>query len=238
MREDVYKRHIDNFKKHWWFQARKNIIENSIKKFIRTKKINILDYGAGSGVNLIMLSNFGSVSIYEPHKKTKSYLKNVYKKKKFTYLNSIKNKKFDLIILADVLEHIKKDYKIIKILERNLKKNGKILITVPAYQTLFTHKDTVLGHYRRYNVNLILKIFKNFTVIKLSYFNFFLFIPLSISLILLKVFNIKNFIDGVEKKPNLLINSVLYLIFNFESKIINYLNFPFGISILGIFQKR
>ena len=34
MREDVYKRHIDNYKKHWWFQARKNIIEKSIKKFI------------------------------------------------------------------------------------------------------------------------------------------------------------------------------------------------------------
>ena len=28
MEDTVYKRHIDNFNKHWWFQGRKKIIEN------------------------------------------------------------------------------------------------------------------------------------------------------------------------------------------------------------------
>ena len=32
MRGDVYKRHIENFKNHWWFQGRKKIIEIILEK--------------------------------------------------------------------------------------------------------------------------------------------------------------------------------------------------------------
>ena len=63
MREDVYKRHIENFDNHWWFESRKNIIQKILQKYVN-KKINILDYGAGSGVNVEMLSKFGKVDIY------------------------------------------------------------------------------------------------------------------------------------------------------------------------------
>ena len=238
MREDVYKRHIENVDNHWWFQARKNIINNSIRKNISKKNAKILDYGAGSGVNILMLSKFGKIYIYEPHKITKKYLKKKFNNKKYNFVNSLKNKKFDLIILADVLEHIKNDYKIIRILSKNLNKNGKILITVPAFQGLFTHKDIVLNHYRRYNISKIKKVFKNFIILKLSYFNFFLFLPLSLSLLILKTFKVKDFIESVEKKPNFIFNKLFFFIFNLESKIINNFNFPFGISILGIFEKR
>ena len=39
MKPEVYRRHIENFSNHWWFRARKNIIEESIKNFIKKKKI-------------------------------------------------------------------------------------------------------------------------------------------------------------------------------------------------------
>ena len=71
MRKEVYKRHIENFSQHWWFQARKQIIDGIIFKFIKKKKLNILDFGSGSGVNLKMLSKYGKVNIYEPHRKQK-----------------------------------------------------------------------------------------------------------------------------------------------------------------------
>ena len=103
-----------------------------------------------------------------------------------------------MIVLADVLEHIKKDKKKINYLKKKLKKNGKILITVPAYKILFTKKDIILGHYRRYTINEIRNIFKRFKILKLSYFNFFLFLPISISLIFYKILK-SDFIDSVEK---------------------------------------
>ena len=237
MKNEVYLRHIENYKDHWWFQSRKNIIEKIIKKNVKKKKLKILDFGSGSGVNLLMLSKYGHVSIFETHKETQKYLKKLYKGKKFKVLNSLKKQKFDLILMADVLEHIKNDKKQIKFLLKKLNKNGKILLTVPAFRYLFTHKDIILGHYRRYNITEIREIFKKFKVLKLTYFNFLLFVPIALSLIFFKMLK-SNFIDSVEKKPNNIINYILLIIFNIESKVINILNFPFGISILGLFEKN
>ena len=110
MRKDVYKRHIENFDGHWWFESRKNIIEKLLHNNFK-KRINILDYGAGSGVNIKMLSKFGKVNIFEPHKQTAKYLKKKYLGKKFQILKKTSNQKYDLIVLADVLENIKKDKK-------------------------------------------------------------------------------------------------------------------------------
>ena len=237
MKSDVYKRHIENFSNHWWFQARKKIIENIISKNFK-RKLNILDFGSGSGVNIQMLSKFGFVNIYEPHLETKKYLKLRYKnKKKFKILEKISKKKFDLIILADVLEHIKFDKKELKKLSKNLNKNGHVLITVPAYKFLFSIKDKILGHHRRYNKNQISNLFKNFKIIKLTYFNFFLFVPISFIIIFFNILNI-NFIKKVESSPNSFVNKILFSIFMIEKKLIQFLDLPFGISLLGLFKKN
>ena len=236
MNPTVYQRHIKNQNKHWWFQGRKEIIKSLINTNL--KKINILDFGSGSGVNIKMLSNFGFVNIYEPHKKTKKYLmKKYHNKKKFRVINNFKNRKFDLILLADVLEHIKHDQKILKILKNCLKHNGLLLITVPAYQFLFSKKDEELGHYRRYTKKEIDKLFKNFKKLKLSYFNFIFFIPIMIIIIINKMLK-KDFIDQVEKPPHKLINKIMFIIFKFEKFFLRYFNIPFGISIIGLFKKN
>ena len=73
MKNEVYLRHIENYRDHWWFQSRKNIIEKIIKKNTKKKKLKILDFGSGSGVNLSMLSKYGHVSIFETHKETQKY---------------------------------------------------------------------------------------------------------------------------------------------------------------------
>ena len=180
----------------------------------------------------------GFINIYEPHSDTKNYLKHKYKNKsKFKILDKINNQKFDLIILADVLEHIKKDKKVIEKLSNNLKHNGQILITVPAYQFLFSMKDITLGHYRRYNKTQILKLFQKFKIIKLTYFNFFLFTPISFLILFFKLFKI-DFINKVESAPNQYINKTLFHIFSIERKIIKILDLPFGLSLLGLFKKK
>ena len=184
-----------------------------------------------------MLSDFGNVYAFEPHKNTQEYLGKTFKKKKIKIIKKFNKKKYDLIILADVLEHLKKDNKEIAKLSGKLKKNGKFLITVPAFQILFTKKDKILGHYRRYNIKDLLKVFKNYKVLKITYFNFFLFLPISIILIFFKFLNY-DFIKKVEKKPNVFINYVLNFIFSLESRFINFINFPFGISIIGLFEKN
>ena len=77
MNNETFLRHIAHQKKHWWFQARKQIIFYIIKQIKFKKKINILDFGAGSGVNTEMLKHFGSVDVFE---KNKVAIKNLKKK--------------------------------------------------------------------------------------------------------------------------------------------------------------
>ena len=80
----------------------------------------------------------------------KSFLKNKFKKtKNVRIINKIKNQ-YDLVLAADVVEHIKNDKQIIKNFYDFLKKDGHILITVPAFNFLFSNKDIALKHFRRY----------------------------------------------------------------------------------------
>ena len=90
---------------------------------------------------------------------------------------------------------------------------------------------------RRYNKNQISNLFRNFEIIKLTYFNFFLFVPISLIIIFFKILNI-NFIKKVESSPNFLINKILFSIFMIEKKLIEFLDLPFGVSLLGLFKKN
>jgi SAM-dependent methyltransferase len=235
MNESVYQRVTQTHTNHWWFKARISIFKSLIKKLSKNEKINILDYGCGVGSNINMLRDFGKTEVFEPHHKTAQYVK---KKFNINIINKIK-KKYDLIILTDVIEHIKNEKIIIKKLLNSLKKNGHLLITVPAFQILFSSKDKTLHHYRRYNYQSLKKLItdKKCKIVKLSYFNFLLFAPIAFLILFYKIFNIK-FINKAETVPLHIINFIMFKIFSFEKFILKIINFPFGLSLLMIIKKN
>ena len=127
MEQSVYKRHIYNEREHWWFSARREIINSIIQNLKSKKKLSILDFGAGSGTNIDMLCKFGNVDVFEKNNKTKLYLKKKYKNiKKVKILEKIPKNKYDLILAADVVEHIKDDKKIINSFLSHLKKKANV----------------------------------------------------------------------------------------------------------------
>ena len=60
----------------------------------------------------------------------------------------------DAVILMDVLEHIEKPEELLKELLqlKSVNNDTRFVITVPAFQQLFSTHDKNLGHYRRYNL--------------------------------------------------------------------------------------
>ena len=230
MDNKTFSRQIKNQKKHWWFQARKKIIDQIISSINFKKKKNILDFGAGSGVNLDMLRKHGLVDIHEQNKYARAVIKKERKIKNLYSTLKIKKNFYDLILLADVIEHVKKPKELLKDLKKFLKKDGHILITVPAYQFLFSKKDEVLGHYRRYNKELLKTELRGFKVENISYFNTFLCIPIIIMTMLNKFLK-RDYIKQVETTPNFILNKLYYIIFASEKHFIKYFNLPFGISI-------
>ena len=238
MEKSIYLKQIDNESKHWWFKARREILNKQIKKYSTKKKMSILDFGSGSGTNIYMLSKYGEVDVYEKDNKTSNFLKKKFNRNGIKIIKKCFSKKrYDLILAADVIEHIKNDKKIINNLNKILKKNGLIIVTVPAYQFLFSKKDQALKHFRRYNLNSLKKLFSSdFKTLKISYYNSLLFVPIAIAIIFFKLIN-RQFINEVEKKPNNILNYIFYSLFKLEKFILKYFDFPFGISIISVFKK-
>lgn len=84
------------------------------------------------------------------------------------------SKPASLVLLMDVIEHIEDDTGFLHGLRVRpyLAANTRLLITVPAYQSLFSSHDSFLGHYRRYsNASLRTLIERSgFKVVDIGYF--------------------------------------------------------------------
>jgi len=138
-----------------------------MKKYL---KGNVLEIGAGCGSftrNYINEEIF-SLTLTDTDDKNILILKNKYKnnpKIKITQqnINNIEQK-FDTIIYLHVLEHIKNDKKEIKKAYKALKKNGRLIINVPAFQHLYSKFDEDVGHFKRYNKNQILSLCKSLKI--------------------------------------------------------------------------
>ena len=118
------------------------------EKFLKNK--DILDFGCGWGGFLSNVKNYKSLSGVELRKECINYIqKNIKKIDILDNINSF-DKKFDIITMFHVLEHIPYQTKTLKVLKSKLKNKGKIIIEVPhAEDFLILQKE--------------LKEFKNFT---------------------------------------------------------------------------
>lgn len=81
---------------------------------------------------------------------------------------------FDTIFALNVIEHIEKDQLALNNCRKILKKGGRLIVLVPAYQALYNKFDKELEHYKRYTSTGLNKIFtaNEFKILRSQYFNF------------------------------------------------------------------
>ena len=219
----------------WWEKARREIVQQCMKKAI-THEVNVLEIGAGFGSMTGMLSGFGTVSAIEPYSEAVSYLQEKLKIKTYhgTFESFTDMGKYDLVTCFDVLEHIEDDRKALSKMESLVNDKGFLVLTVPAYGFLWNRHDEINHHYRRYSKKeIIKKVPPDFIIKKVSYFNTLLF-PMALldKLVLARNKRSSSF------DPNRYVNWLLYKIFSAEKSILRFMNFPFGVSILLIAEKR
>ena len=121
---------------------------NQFSKKLKNK--DILDFGCGWGGFLRNIKNYKSLSGVELRKECINFIKNNIKKIDVSdNINSF-DKKFDIITMFHVLEHIPYQTEILKVLKSKLKNKGKIIIEVPHAEDFLILQEE-------------LKEFKNFT---------------------------------------------------------------------------
>jgi 2-polyprenyl-3-methyl-5-hydroxy-6-metoxy-1,4-benzoquinol methylase len=96
-----------------------------------------------------------------------------------------------MFLMLDVLEHIKEPVSFLKDLKKNisLSPDSHVIITVPAFQFLFSKHDRFLGHYRRYTEKMLTEQLAEagFALVESGYFFTSLLLPRALGVLVEKM---------------------------------------------------
>lgn len=243
MEKILYHKFYEIQKVHWWFKSKKIIVCELIELHKRGGIINqILDVGCGSGLMLNALSDYGTVYGLDESELAVNFSNSLgcatVVKGSLNLRNPFGNKKFGLITALDVIEHIDDDISALVSIKGMLSQDGFAVITVPAYQFLWSPFDDINHHRRRYTLKMLEEKLTSagFKIIKISYFNFFLF-PLAIISKLFNRISNRSGISDLEVPPRY-INWMMAKIFQLEKIFLKKINFPFGVSLVAIVEEN
>jgi SAM-dependent methyltransferase len=144
-------------------------------------------------------------------------------------------KSFDAVCAFDVVEHVEDDQGSVKALGELVAPGGYLVVTVPAYQWMWSHHDDLHHHKRRYTRARILDQLKaaGLSPVKASYFNAVLF-PLAATVRVVK--RVLGIDTADDRMPSPIVNSLLRKLFSLEAGWLRRHSLPFGLSIVVIGQ--
>ena len=242
MEAKVFERMAEHDATHWWFVARRQILETVIKRVVRPPAhARILEIGCGTGHNLDMLSKFGRVEATELDDSARAIatkrLGQPVVDAALPDLSRWPEQTFDMVALLDVLEHVPDDHSALEAIRGRLKPGGALLVTVPANKWMWSAHDVVHHHHRRYGRGELAAAAKRagFDAQMISHFNTLLF-PLVAAARLAGKVTGRETSDDVE--PPAPLNGVLRGLFGLESALIGRVPMPFGVSLLAVLRPK
>jgi SAM-dependent methyltransferase len=145
--------------RHWWYQGRRHVLERAIARLGLPAQAHILDAGCGSGRNMVDLAHHGIVTGVELSATSVQLARerDAGEVIEGSVLDMpFDDGAFDLSVSLDVIEHLEDDIGALRELRRVTKPGGALLVTVPAYQWLWSGHDEINHHHRRYNRRTLL----------------------------------------------------------------------------------
>jgi SAM-dependent methyltransferase len=237
---------MDEFQRgHWWYRGRRYIARTIVKKYSKPANgpVSFLDIGCGVGEGSYIVPRVDRLVGIDESSEALLYAKG----KGYTTLVEgsgehlpFSDAEFQGIIATDVIEHIEDDEAALRECFRVLRPKGIFLITVPAYEWLWSGHDELFGHKRRYLKRDLLKKAREagFEILFDSYYVTFLF-PI-IALIRLLVRQVSRY----KKSSHFfwipqLVNEFLFWILMSEGNLLRWgMKLPFGSSIIVVARKR
>jgi SAM-dependent methyltransferase len=141
------------YRNHWWWRAREEMLLKKIRRLLSgANHPRILDVGCGAALFFEALEQSGHVEGIESDRaaversgRWRSRI--VVGELDDSYLPEAP---FDLILMLDVLEHVHHPERLLRRASEILKPSGRVLITVPAFNWLWTAHDRINHHLKRY----------------------------------------------------------------------------------------
>jgi len=241
MERKVYEQMALLDSQHWWFTARRRILDGLIERVVRPPKdARILELGAGTGHNLAMLSRFGQVEASEldpvARELASERLGRPVIEAALPDLSMFPAAAYDLIALLDVLEHVPDDRGSLFAIKERLKPGGALLLTVPINPWMWSAHDVAHHHHRRYRKHEIRKLAEDagYEIELLSPFNSLLFPPIAAVRLVGKLTGKDDSDDAMPSAP---VNRALDFIFGLERELVGRVPLPFGVSLAAVLRR-
>ncbi|MCF7815421.1 MAG: class I SAM-dependent methyltransferase [Candidatus Pacebacteria bacterium] len=138
-----------------------------------TKTSRILDFGAGMGTFSKLLREEGyKVDCLEVDPTESAYLRGAGFTV-FENLLEVPDGVYDSIYSLNVLEHIEDHAGALSELQKKLKVGGRLFLYVPAFQSLYSEFDAMLGHFRRYKLSDLQTLLEasHFSILDIRYYD-------------------------------------------------------------------
>jgi SAM-dependent methyltransferase len=144
--EDILGEHITQ---HWYYASKGRAMRRFIGGVARR---SLLDVGAGSGVFSKILLDHGSSQAVCVDPAYGADHDGEHQGKTIQFVRAVDSSTADLVLMMDVCEHVDDDVGLIGGYAQLVKPGTHFLITVPAFQFLFSGHDQFLEHKRRYTI--------------------------------------------------------------------------------------
>ena len=228
------------YEKHWWWRARTELIIETLQRLRPSTGWNyILDVGCGDGLFFPRLRQFGTVEGIEPALRS---VNPGNADNNYIYTCSFDQNfwpphKYSLILMLDVLEHLQDPIGALRHVGELLEPYGMLVITVPAFMTLWTNHDVLNHHFTRYTKGGLRQLTASagLRIIEARYFFHWLYVAKFIVHIFEHAFHPESKLPHV---PRAGINRLLYTISRAEQKMFSKLPVPIGSSLIAIVERQ
>jgi SAM-dependent methyltransferase len=238
----VYERMAAHEDRHWWFVARRRILDRLIARRIEPQRdCKILEAGCGTGGNLEMLGRFGRAAAFEPDAtaRTLAIAKSVAEVRNGSLPDHVPfaPESFDLVAMLDVLEHIDDDVGSLKAVAERLVQGGRLVLTVPAYRFLWSRHDELHHHKRRYRKEGLVAVARaaGLQPEYVSYFNTLLFPLIAAKRLAGHLLGDSGKVD--DAMPPAGLNRLLGAVFSIERHLLGRIALPFGVSLVMVARR-
>ena len=162
--------------RHWWYRGRRSVLKRVIDDLRLPPDPRILDAGCGSGRNMVDLARHGTVTGIELSDTSVALARErgAGEVIEGSVLDMpFADASFELAVSLDVIEHLEDDLTALRELRRVVAPGGALLLTVPAYQWLWSGHDEINHHHRRYTRNSLQRIGEQagWRQVRTTYFN-------------------------------------------------------------------
>jgi SAM-dependent methyltransferase len=232
---------FQNEDEYWWFVSRRSLVLDQARQLELSAGARILDIGCGTGATAAALLRFGRVLGVDMSPLALACCA----RRGLTELMlgqaeslPLAAESVDLIVATDILEHLDDDVAALAEFRRVLKPGGHAIVTVPAYERLWSEHDDALMHRRRYVAPVLRRriAIAGLEPVRLTYALSFL-LPLALGRLLKRRPSPGKVAEAQIPRIPPVLNAGLIRVQRLETALLRAINLPWGLSVLAVIRK-